>query len=314
MIEIPKGPRQKERYCSNRVFARSARMGLEHLFRKVWPPNCRILLPSYIGISPLEGSGVFDPIQACGIQYGFFRTNELLEADFSDLEKQIEQSKPFAVLLIHYFGFPQPKTIEIKKLCESQGIILIEDCAHTFESRIGSFQVGTIGDVSIFSLHKILPCEDGGILQINNSKFSVPSLEADQICAASTIETFCNAELSAISAQRRKNYLQLEKLVRSVRNVSVFYPRLNEETVPLNLPVLIKNKDRFELYKDLRNQNIGVTSLYHTLIPEIRAEDFPISHQISRDILNLPIHQDISKDQLEYLAAALDRSVNQTRS
>jgi len=75
------------------------------------------------------------------------------------------------VLITNYFGFLQPYRNEIKKLCAESDICLIEDCAHSLLTE-GS---GETGDLSTYSLRKILPLRDGGGLRINgNAKLPVP--------------------------------------------------------------------------------------------------------------------------------------------
>jgi perosamine synthetase len=68
-----------------------------------------------------------------------------------------------AVLLIHFFGFPQPIK-EVRTFCDELGLILIEDCAHALFSGAGATLLGQTGDFSIFSFQKTLPVPDGGAL------------------------------------------------------------------------------------------------------------------------------------------------------
>jgi dTDP-4-amino-4,6-dideoxygalactose transaminase len=68
-----------------------------------------------------------------------------------------------AVLLIHFFGFPQPVK-EVRTFCDELGLFLIEDCAHALFSGAGANLLGQTGDFSIFSFQKSLPVPDGGAL------------------------------------------------------------------------------------------------------------------------------------------------------
>ena len=70
-----------------------------------------------------------------------------------------------AVLATHLFGQPCP--IEaITELTKSRGIRLMEDCAHACGVRVSGKQVGTYGDVGIFSFAegKNMPCFGGGAI------------------------------------------------------------------------------------------------------------------------------------------------------
>lgn len=70
-----------------------------------------------------------------------------------------------AVLATHLFGRPCP-IHEIADLARSRGIRLLEDCAHACGVRVNGRQVGTFGDVGIFSFAegKNMPCFGGGAI------------------------------------------------------------------------------------------------------------------------------------------------------
>ena len=51
----------------------------------------------------------------------------------------------------------------------------------------------------------------------------------------------------------------------------------------------------------------GVVSLYHTLIDQIRSEEFPEAHYLSRHMMNLPVHQDTDRQALGNLVECLTR-------
>lgn len=68
-----------------------------------------------------------------------------------------------AVLLIHFFGLPQP-VADVRELCDERGLVLIEDCAHALFSSAGGRLLGHAGDYSVFSFQKTLPVPDGGAL------------------------------------------------------------------------------------------------------------------------------------------------------
>ena len=96
-------------------FAKSARVGFRHLLRNLNISSDKsIILPSYIGLSVREGSGVLDPIEDCNV-YDFYRVDNNLSADLGDLKKKLSSVKTFAIFVIHYFGFMQSDIIMIKK-------------------------------------------------------------------------------------------------------------------------------------------------------------------------------------------------------
>jgi dTDP-4-amino-4,6-dideoxygalactose transaminase len=70
-----------------------------------------------------------------------------------------------AVLATHLFGQPCPIE-EIAEFTRSRGIRLLEDCAHACGVRVNGRQVGTFGDVGVFSFAegKNMPCFGGGAI------------------------------------------------------------------------------------------------------------------------------------------------------
>jgi dTDP-4-amino-4,6-dideoxygalactose transaminase len=104
-------------------------------------------------------------IQA-GWKVDFYRIQPDLSAGLDDLERKLKR-EPGAVLLIHYFGFPQPGLHQIASLCSRLGCVLIEDCAHALFSCEGAQPLGAAAPVSIYSLRKTLPLFDGGALRVN---------------------------------------------------------------------------------------------------------------------------------------------------
>ncbi len=55
-----------------------------------------------------------------------------------------------AVIAQHTFGIPSEMTA-LSAICAANGLLLIEDCAHTVDSRYGGATVGTIGDAAFYS-------------------------------------------------------------------------------------------------------------------------------------------------------------------
>ena len=80
-----------------------------------------------------------------------------------------------AVLLVHYFGFPNAVD-DALAFCRERRLLLIEDCAHSFLTSLNGKAMGTFGDAGFYSLRKTLPLPDGAGLVVNstNSPSSSP--------------------------------------------------------------------------------------------------------------------------------------------
>jgi dTDP-4-amino-4,6-dideoxygalactose transaminase len=71
-------------------------------------------------------------------------------------------------ILVHFFGMRQ-NVSETARLCQAYGMLLIEDCAHTLPDPDSPDPMGSCGTFSLFSLRKLLPLSDGGVLLVNDS-------------------------------------------------------------------------------------------------------------------------------------------------
>lgn len=119
-----------------------------------------VLLPAYnCGIE-------IEPFHYFELNIDFYRVNYDLTFDMEDISKRIRKGVK-AVLITHYLGFPQAVE-EIRVLCNKWNAYLIEDCAHALLSSSNGKDLGTTGDISVFSLLKTLPVPNGGVLVINN--------------------------------------------------------------------------------------------------------------------------------------------------
>ena len=52
-----------------------------------------------------------------------------------------------------------------------------------------------------------------------------------------------------------------------------------------------------------------VVRLFYTMIEQISPQEFPVSHQLARQILNLPIHQNVKPDALVAMVHQLEESI-----
>lgn len=112
------------------------------------------------------------PFRALGYKLKFYRSNPYtFEADIDDIKKRITPGVKL-IHVINHFGMPQPWD-ELLTLRGKTGIPIMEDNAFSLFSRLKNRYFGTFGDVSIFSLYKMLPLIDGGMLRINNPSLVV---------------------------------------------------------------------------------------------------------------------------------------------
>jgi len=125
-------------------------------------PGHEVLVPAYNCGTEL------DAVRHSGANLVGYRVSRRCEIDLADLIAR-RSSRTRAVYLIHYFGWEQPME-ELRRWCDDQELLLIEDCALALFSRGSSGLIGRTGDAAIFSLPKSLGFCHGGLLSLPPSR------------------------------------------------------------------------------------------------------------------------------------------------
>lgn len=189
----------------------SARSAFAVLLRAVVPPgDGSVLLPAYIGWSPREGSGVFDPIAELGLPHAFYRVDRRLRLDLDHLEEVLRTTRVRVLVLIHYFGYVDPCYRQAAALARQHGALVLEDEAHALLTDLVGGASGRVGDACLFSLHKMLPVGSGGLLVVNPS--GDPRLR--EIAPADpNVRLPWEYDLAELAARRRENAAHLHRLL-----------------------------------------------------------------------------------------------------
>ncbi|WP_137938910.1 DegT/DnrJ/EryC1/StrS family aminotransferase [Chitinivorax sp. B] len=148
-------------FLSNRaLFLNAGRSALQSIASHL--PNAGdVLIPAY------HCPTMVTPIYAAGRQVRFYKVDALLQPDLTDIETQLASGNVAAVLVPHFFGFPQPQLHAIAERTHQAQAWLIEDCAHAFFGQWNGTALGLTGDYAIASTRKFFPGRDGGVLLIN---------------------------------------------------------------------------------------------------------------------------------------------------
>lgn len=295
---ITKIAKVTEAYRREFNYTNSARTAWSNIIEKYNAdyPNGIILLPSYIGWSANEGSGIFDSVLNSGMSYDFYTLDGQLKIDFADLQAKTGKYQERLVLLVHYFGFMDNQYEVITDWLDTNNVHYVEDCAHAWLSDLIGGVCGRKGKHSFYSLHKLLPLAEGGLEVINNPKNKTKG-----------INSFLDLgyDLYTIYEIRRKNYIHLLKLLLDVKGIDIIYKELPDGICPQTLPVIVLNYDRNKLYQEMNEAGFGMVSLYHTMIEQLADYNSEAASVLSQKIINFPIHQDVRLEQLEQLVAKL---------
>lgn len=108
---------------------------------------------------------VVDPLlhAACDVEY--YEIDEQLRIDRPTLLARLADDV-LAVILINYFGIEEPLDDLIAE-CRRRGILVVEDCSHSFLRTDPLELAGARGDLAMFSFWKLLPSRVGGAIRVN---------------------------------------------------------------------------------------------------------------------------------------------------
>lgn len=310
---IIKEPVDRKNNTKKFCFTKTGRVAFSHILMHIFSKtDKKILMPAYIGETDKEGSGVFDPVRENKIPFEFYTVNKKLSADMEDLKAKIITGNFKALLVIHYFGFVQNDIEEISALCKDNKVFLIEDCAHSFHSSYKGRNIGEWGDLAFFSIHKIIPTQDGGYLRINNSNIEIAELNyEDQNIMPVTLDQFIRTDYDKVNKTRILNYAKYLNCFHGIKGIEPLYSELPSGIVPLNFPIVIGSGQREKLYFKLLEKGIITCSLYYRIIEEIDKYLYPISYEISGSILNLPTHQDTNFADIDQIILKLKDSIQE---
>jgi dTDP-4-amino-4,6-dideoxygalactose transaminase len=119
-------------------------------------PGDTVLVPAY------HSKSMIPPVLSRGAAVSFYRIGTDAAIDLDDVAAKLGPGVK-ALMVTHYFGFPQPLA-RIRAFCDAHGLLLLEDCAHCFFGEHEGRPVGAFGDYAIASSMKFFPVYEGGAL------------------------------------------------------------------------------------------------------------------------------------------------------
>jgi dTDP-4-amino-4,6-dideoxygalactose transaminase len=224
--------------------------------------------------------------------------------------------KTKAVVIVHLFGNPCSMD-KIVKISKKRGLLLIEDCAHSFGSKYKNKFVGTFGNAGCFSFYpskNLGAYGDGGMIITNSSEY-YRKYKLMRNHGLNDKNEFvilgCNSRLDSIQAailnvkieyfnQFTEKRRKLAKLyVEKLSEIEEVIPQKVEEDSFHTYNILtLRVKTRDKLKEFLNKNGISCAVYYPTPIPEQPAmkflktekEKYFIASNISKQVLSLPLY------------------------
>ena len=272
-----------------------------------------------------------------------------LGLDPSKIGRQISR-RTKAIIPVHYAGSPCLIN-DINTVSKDHKIALIEDAAESLGSKMGKKNIGTFGDISVFSFagNKVLTTGEGGAITTNSRKLfekmklirSHGRLINQNYFSTNEIPRYVelgyNWRMSSITAALGISQLnRFEKLVnlrrKHARYISARLSKFKEITVPnepngfrhtyqLYTIRLENSKMRNELQKFLTKRGImskiffepvHLTEFYkNTKFSE--SADLSVTENTYERILTLPMYPGLTRENLDFICNAVEEFIESTK-
>lgn len=242
-----------------------------------------------------------------------------------------------AIMPVHCYGTPCD-TKAIQEIADKYGLKVIYDAAHAFGVEINGESILNAGDMSTLSFHatKVYDTIEGGAMVMHDEKTKqridylknfgfageitvvAPGINSkmDEVRAAFGLLNLKQVD-NAIA--RRKEaadaYRNSLKDVEGIRFLEVIPEvRANNSYFPIFIDAEKFGRTRDELYADLKAHDILGRRYFYPLIsdfstyrglPSATKENLPVATRLADTVLCLPMHHDLSQEDLERIISVV---------
>ncbi len=252
---------------------------------------------------------------------------DLIEAKVTDKTK--------AIIPVHIFGHPASMTTILTAAAEN-GLAVVEDAAQAFGAADGEWRVGTMGDIATFSFFptKNFPgIGDGGMVVCRDADLA-HEVRRLRFHGSDDKQTFLevgyNSRLDEIQAAAVRVFLpHVDDWNDRRRQVADWYRECGlgaYVTLPEEAPAarhiyhlyVIRHPERDRLRELLNEEGVGAVTYYGTpmhLQPVFAhlgyaKGDLPVTEEWASTGLAIPMHPNLTREQVEAVVAATGRAVS----
>ncbi|MBI4116566.1 DegT/DnrJ/EryC1/StrS family aminotransferase [Candidatus Pacearchaeota archaeon] len=290
-----------------------------------------VIVPSHTTMPTVE------PVLAVGATPVFAEiSEESYILNPAEIEKLIT-GKTKALIVVHIYG-NSGDLDSLKKICDTHGIFLIEDCAQAHGTRYGGKQVGSFGAAGCFSFYptkNMTVCGEGGMIITNDdriAKMSSMLRNHGEEGRYNHVLPASNYRLSEIHCAIGTKQLELlEDFIEKRRKIAKIYDDAFRNNRRIIIPSENKNsrhsyhlyvirvpcEKRKKIIDEMGMENIFLGIHYPTpvhLQPAIKkimaVPKLEITEKISGEILSLPIYPLLEEQDAAMIAEKINYFLN----
>ncbi len=235
-----------------------------------------------------------------------------------------------AILPVHLYGLPADMHM-ILGIAEKYELVVVEDACQAHGAKYKGHRVGSMGNAAGFSFYptkNLGGCGDGGMVTTNDAKVA-ETVSALRNCGqkAKNVHELMpfNHRLDSLQAAILRVKLHyLDTWIEARRHVAALYRELlkgADVQLPADPPgyqhvyhlFVIRSQNRDALQSYLKDRGIGTAIHYPAPVHlqpfysngKNREGEFPISEQVCREILSLPMYPEMTDEQVNYVAEGI---------
>ncbi len=286
-----------------------------------------VIMPSFTFVATAQA------VAMCGAKPVFCEVDPItFLIDIEDVKKKIT-AKTKAIIPVHYAGRPCDMDA-LMKIKEETGIRIVEDAAHAFGSYYKGKKIGSFGDITCFSFDsiKVMTCGEGGAIITDDPAFDdlsrkkrllgidrktmhvkdwkkrswvydVPTLgyryHMSNINAAIGLAQI--KKVDDFIARRRELCHVYDSELKEVEGIGIM-PDEYDTITPFMYVVRVKDGKRNALKDFLMEHDIESGISYipcHHFSLFNGGENLPVTDHIYEEILCLPMHYELSDDDVK---------------
>jgi dTDP-4-amino-4,6-dideoxygalactose transaminase len=283
-------------------------------------PGDEVIVPALSWISTSEA------VNNVGAEPVFVDINPLTYTINTDLIEEKITNNTKAIIPVHLYGCPADMN-EIVRISAKYKIHIIEDCAQAHGAEYFDKKVGTFGIASAFSFFpskNLGAFGDAGAIVTNSQHLYETARKISNHGQLKTKHSLIgrNSRLDSLQASIlnvKLTHLDIWNLKRI--NIAAFYLKQLSANKKINIPQIqdntkhvfhlfvIRCKNRVRLAKILDEKKISWAVHYPTPLPFLEAykykkhksSEFPVSSEITNEIISLPMFPELSEYQLNII-------------
>lgn len=268
---------------------------------------------------------------------------EDLNIDPKSIEKHIT-NRTKAIIVVHYGGNPVDLD-EVREIGRKHKIPIIEDAAHALGSMYKGKYIGATGDIVCFSLQvvKIINSGDGGFIATSNKEYyeklkkiiwygidreekkanlldPLPSnFRGDTLGFKynmnDIVATLASAGVDHFDQAAKKRAIIGEKYRKELANCpGIKLMKYYDDRSPNYqiFPIHVKNRTRFAKYLRRHNIRLNINNRRNDVYPMFGGlrKDLPITAKADKDVVLLPIHAELTYEQVSYIIKKVKDTVS----